>query len=145
MNGLSIDDIEFFESEDGRGPAKATVHKSGRLGFSSAANKLMALEVGKAFKIGRKKVDANDNGSVVLFMIPAAPNVENTFKVNKAGNYYSIKAKRLLNQLGIDYRDELESIIFDIDELGTGDNRYYRLTRKQKKAKLNTDTQDNVA
>lgn len=134
MVEMDINSIEFFESEDGMGPAKATVHKSGKLGFSRAANKLIDFETNKFFKIGRKKPDVADKTDV-LYLIPAAEKDEFTFTVIKAGGYYSLKTKRLLNQLGIDYRNEDESVIFDIDEVRDKERKYFKLTSRKGKQK----------
>src|SRR5258708_7930514 len=120
-------DIEFFEPEDSLGPIKATVHRTGKLGFSLGAGKLIDFETNKLFKIGRKK-EAGDNGNDVLFMIPVETEDEFTFKVMKAGPYYSMKIKRLLGQLNIDYRKVGESVSFDVDEIKEpGKARYFKL------------------
>ncbi|MGE0587622.1 MAG: hypothetical protein AB7O48_03555 [Cyclobacteriaceae bacterium] len=129
MNEIGIE-IEFFEPEDKFGPIKATVHKSGRIGFSLGANKLIDFEANKLFKIGRRKDGDNDQ----LFMVPVTTKDEMTFEVVRAGAYYSIRAKRLLSQMGIDYRDLEESIIYYIDEVKNDASKYYKLTRKKKRS-----------
>src|SRR5688572_6296647 len=98
MTAMNFGDIEFFETEDGMGPAKATVHKSGRLGFSRAANKLIDFEKNKFFKIGRKKTEG-EVATDVLYLIPVEEKEKDefTFSIIKAGGYFSLKTKRLLN------------------------------------------------
>lgn len=127
---MDIADIEFFETEDNLGPAKATVHRSGKLGFSRAANKLIDFETNKFFKIGRKK----ESGADVLYLFPVREEEKDdyTFGIFKAGGYYSLKTKRLLNQLGIEYRDQ--SVIFEIDDKINEDKKYFRLTRRKKRS-----------
>jgi hypothetical protein len=131
---MDLDIIEFFEPEDKYGSMKATVHKSGKLGFSAGAAKLINFEENKFFKIGRKKGDV-DPSKDVLFMIPipAAEKDDLTFAVLKAGQYYYVKIKRLLTQMNLDYRNEEESISFDVDEVIEGEKRYFKLVRKKKK------------
>ncbi|MBS1489707.1 MAG: hypothetical protein JSS93_04205 [Bacteroidetes bacterium] len=124
-----IEDIEYFEPEDKFGVIKATVHKSGKLGFSTGAIKLIDFEKNKFFKIGKKK-DSTD----VLFLIPVDAEDDYTFKVLKAGDYYYLRIKRLLSQLGIDYRNENENISFDIDEVKENGKRYFKMLQKKKKA-----------
>lgn len=126
-------EIDFFEPEDKLGPIKATVHKSGKLGFSQGASKLIDFEKNKLFKIGRKK-DANDSTNEVLYLIPVENEDELTFKVMRAGAYYSMKIKRLLSQMNIDYRNENETVSYDIDEVKEGDKRYFKLVRKKKRS-----------
>lgn len=124
-------DIEFFEPEDALGSIKATVHRTGKLGFSQGAGKLIDFEKNKLFKIGRKK----DAGDEILFMIPVEIEDEFTFKIMKAGPYYSLKIKRILGQLNIDYRTEGENVSFDIDEVKEDGKRYFKLVRKKKRPK----------
>jgi hypothetical protein len=140
MLEMDINSIEFFESEDGMGPAKATVHKSGKLGFSRAANKLIDFDANKFFKIGRKKAENGDK-SDILYLIPVAEKDEFAFTIIKAGGYYSLKTKRLLNQLGIDYRNEDSSVIFDIDEVRDKERTYFKLTARKGKGNLPEDTE----
>lgn len=124
-------DFEFFEPEEGLGSVRATVHKTGRLGFTLGAGKLIDFEKNKLFKIGKKKDTADD----VLFLIPVETEDEFTFKIMKAGVYYSLKIKRLLGQLNIDYRNEGENISFDIDEVKENGKRYFKLIRRKKRPK----------
>lgn len=124
-------DIEFFESGDKYGPVKASVHKSGRLGFSAGAIKLLEIDGSKLFKIGRKKTES-DSDSQVLLLIPVDTEDEYTYRPFKAGNYYYLKTKRLLNQLNIEYRSE--NVIFDIDEVNENGKLYYKLHRKKKRS-----------
>lgn len=130
---MDFNDLEFFETEDGLGPAKATVHSTGKLGFSTAASKLIDFETNRYFKIGRRK----EAGPEVLFMLPVPEEQKDefTFQVYKAGGYYSMKTKRLMNQLGIDYREGVESVIFEVDQMSDGgDKKYYRLTKRKKRS-----------
>lgn len=131
---MDIDlDIEFLAPE-GRYPAKATVHRSGKLGFSQGAHLLVDFEKNKFFKIGRRKVEMEEVNNDVLIMLPVEAEDEMTFKVQSAGGYYYLKTKRLLNQLNIDYRNEAETVTFDMDEMNEKGKRYFKLTRRKKKA-----------
>lgn len=126
-------EIDFFEPEDRLGPIKATVHKSGKLGFSIGASKLIDFEKNKLFKIGRKK-DTQDATNEILYLIPVDTEDDLTFKVMRAGAYYSIKIKRLLSQMNIDYRNETETVSYDIDEVKENDKKYFKLVRKKKRS-----------
>lgn len=126
-----LESLEFFDTDEHLGTVKASVHKTGRLGFSNGANKLIGFEEQKFFKLGRKIVEGIDSTYDTLYMIPVSEEDERTFKVVKAGVYYYLKTKRLLNQMGIDYKNE--SVIFDIAEVIEGKERYFKLTRKKKR------------
>jgi len=123
-------EIEYFEPESG--PIKATAHKSGKLGFTLSANKFIDFEKNKLFKIGKKKENGNGD-DMTLFMIPVTEKDDLTFEVFKAGDYYYLKAKRLLKSLNIDYANETESTSFEIDEVKDNDKRYFKLVRKKKR------------
>lgn len=124
-------EFEFFEPEEKYGPIKATVHKSGKLGFSQGAAKLIDFETNPLFKIGRKKTEPGDQSEI--YMIPVQTEDEQTFKVLKAGGYYYLKVRRLLTQMGIDYRTEGESVSFEIDEMKKDGKTYFKLLRKMRK------------
>lgn len=120
--------LEFFDSAGSTGVIKATVHKTGKLGFNSAAAKLMKLEIGKSFNIGLNTADENDKN---LYLVSTQSPSDKSFRVVKAGEYYYMHIKNVLRELAIDYKHE--SVIFEIDEISQGDEKYYRLERRAKK------------
>ena len=127
-----LENIEFFESGDKYGPVKATVQRTGRLGFSAGAIKLLNINTDSLFKIGKKKLEGNETETQTLYLIPVEVEDEHTFKAVKAGVYYYLKIKRLLNQLNIDFRNE--NVIFDIDEVNENGKCFYKLHRKKKRS-----------
>lgn len=121
-------DLEFFDSSSKYGVIKATVHKTGKLGFSSGASKYMDLPNFKYANIGLNKADQEDK---CLYMIQTNEETDKTFKVVKAGDYYYVFIKNILRELGIDYKNE--SVIYDIEELEYNNKRAYKLCRRQRK------------
>lgn len=121
-------ELDFFESSSKYGVVKATVHKTGKLGFSSGASKFMELDRIKYFNIGTNKNDEEDNN---LYLVPIEKETDKSFKVVKAGAYYYITIKNILRDLKIDYKNE--TVIFDIDELEMKDNKIYKLTKRNRK------------
>ncbi|MEZ0006265.1 hypothetical protein ABH942_001628 [Flavobacterium sp. 28YEA47A] len=121
-------DLEFFDSSGNTGVIKATVHKTGKLGFNSGASKLLKLEAGKHFNIGFNKADANDTN---LYLLPVNEPNEKSFKVIKAGEYYYIHIKNILRERKIDYKNE--SVSYEIDEIEQNGKLLYRLERRNKK------------
>ena len=117
-------DIEFFRPEE---VLKATVHKgSGKLGFSMSAINRMDFENNRYFKVGHNSRDENDDS---LYLVPSHENDDDAFKVGKAGDYYYIRIKNVLNDLDIDY--ETETVSYEIRELKSDNMKYYRLDRRK--------------
>lgn len=121
-------DLEFFDSASSLGVIKATVHKTGKLGFSSGASKFMKLDRVKFFNVGLNKADDNDKN---LYLVSANHETGKSFKLVKAGDYYYIFIKNILSELRIDYKNE--NVIYDIEEIKQEENSFYKLTRRNKK------------
>lgn len=121
-------ELDFFDSSSKYGVIKATVHKTGKLGFSSGASKFLDLENVEFFNIGLNKKDKEDEN---LYLVPINEETEKSFKVVKAGDYYYVSIKNILKELKIDYKQE--TVIYDIDELDIEDQKIFKLTRREKK------------
>ncbi|HAP95670.1 MAG TPA: hypothetical protein DCP54_07980 [Chryseobacterium sp.] len=100
--------------------AKMTVHKTGKLGLSKGAMELLDVETNKFAKFGY-----NEEGD--FFMVMCIEPDEETFNVAKAGAYYYITAKTLLEDLEIDYKSE-NTTIFDI--VRTDEREIYKLIKR---------------
>lgn len=121
-------ELEFFDSSSKYGVVKATVHKTGKLGFSSGASKLMNLESTRYFNIGTNKGDHNDTS---LYLVKIDEETDKSFRVIKAGDYFYVFIKNIMRELKIDYKNE--SVIYDIEEIEDGVPVIYRLTRRERK------------
>jgi len=121
-------DLEFFDSSSKYGVIKATVHKTGKLGFSSGASKYMDLPSMKFANIGLNKANEEDQ---CLYLVKTNEETDKTFRIVKAGEYYYVFIKNILRELGIDYKNE--SIIYDIEEIEYRENKIYKLCRRQRK------------
>lgn len=117
-------ELNFFTSSDKYGVVKATVHRTGKLGFSSGASKYMDLANQSYFLIG--KADSDNS----LYLVPTITVTDNSFKLVKAGEYFYIYIKNVLLDLKIDYKNE--SIIYDISEDEYNGKRIFKLTRRKK-------------
>lgn len=128
--------FKFLSPKDNLGVVKATVHKTGKMGFSTGAIKLMDLEKNKYFKLALNEEDENDKS---LYLIPAQEIGKETFVTSKAGAYYYLKVKHILDELGVDY--QYETVIYDIREATEDGTDCYRLTRRRvpKKKKILAD------
>ncbi len=121
-------DLEFFDSVGSTGILKATVHKTGKLGFNSGASKFMKLDTVKFFSIGINKANEEDKN---LYLVPITEPTEKSFKLIKAGDYYYLYIKNILRELKIEYKNE--TVIFEIEQVEQNDRMFYKLERRIKK------------
>lgn len=99
-------ELTFIKPKETKARAKITVHKTGKLGFSKGAMELLGLEQNKSAKFGY-------NEQQDLFILMGSEPDEETFNIAKAGAYYYIAAKTLLEDLDIEYKSE-NTTIFDV-------------------------------
>lgn len=121
-------EFEFFDSVGSSGVVKATVHKTGKLGFNSGASKYMKLDKRKFFNIGLNKANENDKN---LYVVPVENETDKTYKLVKAGQYYYLFIKNILRDLKIDYKNE--TVIYEIEEMEQNGTVFYKLERRSKK------------
>jgi len=121
-------DLEFFDSSSKYGVIKATVHKTGKLGFSSGASKFMNLENVDYVNIGLNKGNPEDD---CLYIVKVNVETDKSFKVVKAGDYFYVFIKNILREQSIDYKNE--SVIYDIEEIQQQENKIYKLCRRKRK------------
>lgn len=113
-------ELRIIKPKESNAPAKITVHKTGKLGFSRGAMEMLRLEECRYAKFG---YDESENLCIVM----TAEADEETFAVAKAGQYYYINARTLLQELGVDYTAPATTI-FDIRR--TGEPHIYRLAQR---------------
>lgn len=121
-------EFEFFKPKTAEGAAKLTVHKNSKAGFSSAAEKLLDLANWKWCAFAK---DRNEEGDKVIYLIKMDAPSDITFNVAKAGNYYYINARSILDDMGINYADETKRTIFDITPIENNGQTVYKLTRRE--------------
>lgn len=118
--------ILFFKPTITTGNIKCTIHKNGKLGFSRQAIYKLKISDNNYAKIG---INAENKSEKNLYLIIQGHKDEETFKINKAGDYYYINTKYLFDELHIDY--SRKKIIFDIQEIKTNGNTIYRLNKRE--------------
>jgi len=123
-------EFNFFDSSSKYGVVKATVHKTGKLGFSSGAIKYMKLDEINYFKIATNNSDSLDKA---LYLIPSNndDNDDKLFKVVKAGDYFYVFIKNVLREMDLDYKNE--NIIYDIEKMENMGISFFKLERREKK------------
>lgn len=121
-------DISFWKPTTG--VIKATIHKSGKLGFSQLAIEKLGLDRNIYVMIGTNKENKKDDS--IYLMITEEGN-EMAMKANKAGQYFYLNTKDFFNELGIDYKRK--TVIFDIVDISEVDTKIYKLIPREKDRK----------
>jgi hypothetical protein len=112
---------------------KATVHKSGKIGFTRDASKKLRLSGPKAAMIAVNEENQEDTS---LYVIVVDGSTEGAFKINKAGQYYYINTKALFDGMGMDYVNN--TYVYDIVPTEIDGRQVYQFKlRPLKKAKNN--------
>lgn len=118
--------IKYYKPKAITGKVKCTIHQNGKMGFSRQAIKKMDLETNRYAKIGFNEEDENDKA--LYLKIQGHQDVD-TYKINKAGEYFYLNTKYLFDDLNIDY--VRKKIIYDIQEIETEEDVVYRLDKRE--------------
>ena len=129
--------IRIIKTRDFNVKLKATIHSSGRLGFTSDTAVALSLSSASFAKFAN-----DDEDDKALYLIISSAGDEDSFKVTKSGAYYYLPTSLMFDAFGYDYKRY--NIMFDLvriselDEL-LGGNVYKLnkrvLMRKEKKTK----------
>lgn len=101
---------------------KATIHKTGKLGFSNGAAKKLQLADNKSICVGTSLENPNDR---CLYLIVHENKTEEGFKIAKSGMYYYLNTKFLFDSIGIDYKKEI--VTYDITQETTEFEKVFKL------------------
>lgn len=105
---------------------KCTVHKNGKLGFSSVAIERLGILQDKYIKLGFNEEDKSDKS---LYILIQNYSDNETYRIGKAGKYFYVNTKALFDKINIDY--EGKKIIFDIQEIENNDIKLYKLIKRE--------------
>jgi len=122
--------LKFFKAVASTGNIKATIHSSGKLGFSTQAIKLLGIDENSYLKIAINEENGEDEN---LYVIHTKLQDEEAIKVAKAGDYYYLNSKPIFDKLEIDYKRS--KIIYDIVEIEYEGNKLYKFVRREKDRK----------
>lgn len=109
------------------GIVKATIHRSGKLGFSQAAIDKLELNQDTYAKLAINESDRKDTN---LYLKVVREYDGESLKVNKAGNYYYLNTRDFFNELGVDYYKK--RIIYDIVDMDYGGEVLFKLIKREK-------------
>lgn len=118
--------LKFFNPNSLEKNLKATVHKTGKLGFTVDAAKKMQLSVEKSAGIGVNEDDQTDKN---LYVVIYPNKQEGAFNISKAGQYYYINTKALFDSLKIDYVKGY--VVYDISEELIDDQQIFKFKRRE--------------
>lgn len=124
--------IIFYTEKDFCKTLKATIHKTGRLGFTGLSAEEMKLDTSTYFIFGKEEsIDAD------LIMAKVKTEIDGAFRVTKAGEYYYLPTTSLFDMLEYNYRQG--SIIFDVKRYPSLDaeagGEVYTLKRRPSKGR----------
>lgn len=123
-------EINFWKPTTSLGVVKATIHQSGKLGFSQPAIDKLNLTQNTYLMIGTNKENRKDNN---IYLAVSKESNELAIKVNKAGNYYYLNTKDFFNEIGVDYKSK--SVIYDIVDISSSNEKMYKLVPREKDRK----------
>lgn len=101
---------------------KATIHSTGKLGFTEVTAKELKLTTESGVKFAMSEENE-------LYLISCPARDEDAFKVLKAGDYFSVNAKTLFDSIGYDYRKN--NIMFDMIKDIVDDMEVYKLIKRE--------------
>lgn len=99
--------IQIIDTTQFRVKLKATIHSSGKLGFTKATADFLGLSSVPYVLFAR-----DDEDSTLLFMAVLTEELPNSMKVNVSGKYFYVQTNLLFDSLGYDYRKK--TIMFDL-------------------------------
>lgn len=122
--------LKFFNSSELGAKMKATVHTSGKLGFSIEANRILNLAEIRSIQIASNEEDPAD---LNLYMVLNNEVVPGAFKLIKVGNYFNLNTKGLFDNLKVDYKNL--TVIYDIVKTDYQGQEILKLIRRDIKKK----------
>ena len=107
---------------------KATIHQTGRLGFTAETAKALSLTNQMHVQFAR-----DDEGDRALYMVLREEEVGNSFRVMKAGQYFYLPTKQMFDAFGEDYINKV--VMFDLTPVASLDaqfgGRVYKMVRRE--------------
>lgn len=101
--------LKFIKAEETERNAKATVHTTGKLGFSRDAIDYLNIAEENVIQFAQ---NAEDESDINLYAKIYSSPQEGAFKINKAGNYFYVNTKNMFDTLDIDYKNT--KVIYDL-------------------------------
>lgn len=123
--------LKFLDAGITERKAKATVHSSGKLGFSHEAINYLKLTEGKSIQFAQNEENEQD---LNLYAAVYEGVQEGAFRISKAGAYFYVNTKNLFDTLNIDYKGK--RIIFDLVKFDYEGKPFIKMLRRDIKMKI---------
>lgn len=117
--------LKFIKVSDVDIKAKATIHKTGKLGFSSNAIDYLGIDENKYIKFA---IDDENNKEDIMYAVITDISDSESFNISKAGNYFYVNTKGLFDNLGFDYIKN--KIIFDLVKIDYEGNQIIKMVKR---------------
>lgn len=127
---ICIMNFKILKSTEIPKDMRLSVHKTGKLGFSSEAKTQLKLEEYKTVTLAANADDETDKN---LYMMLNTDEPDGAYKISKAGDYYYANTGALFTSLGFDYADG--NLVVDMRRMQQGETVYYRLSFSKKQTK----------
>jgi hypothetical protein len=128
--------LSFIKADSLDRNCKATVHKTGKLGFTENAIKKLQLDTNKGVMIARNEVDIIDRDNFYLQVVDQT--TPDSFRVSKAGAYYYLNTKALFDTLNMDYINDNYS--YDIKDFIYENEKMFKLVKREDKKDITVTT-----
>lgn len=129
--------LKFIKAQEIDRNVKATIHTSGKLGFSSeAAKKLKLSESTKSIMIAVNEDDKSDEN---LYIMTLTEQNDDAFNTIKAGDYFYVNTKAFFDNYNVDYRNS--KIIYDIVEFDYEGSKMFKFIKREVKKKKNLESE----
>ena len=122
--------LKFIKAEETERNAKATVHTSGKLGFSKDAIDYLEITESKSIQFAQNEDDLADKN---LYAKIYEEIQEGAFKISKAGGYYYVNTKNMFDALEIDYKKV--KVIYDLVKVAYEGEKIIKMIRREIKKK----------
>lgn len=102
-------DLEFIDIKERARKPKATIQRSGKLGFNAEAIEVMSLKVDDMFKIAINKAKGEENNLYLMRCLPEETNIEASkcIRASKAGDYFYLNLTAYFDDVKLDYETNL--------------------------------------
>ncbi len=125
--------LKFIKPQEIDKKIKATIHDSGKLGFSSEAATKLNLAENKGMLIAINEDDERDKSLYVKLQKQVD---NNSFGVNKARKYFYANTKNFFDNYGIEYKTK--KIMYDIIEFDYEGELIFKFLKREVSKKKQT-------
>ena len=119
--------LKFLNPNNIERNIKATVHRSGKMGFTLEAARKMGLTTEKSLSIAINDDDKEDRS---LYVVVNESRDMDAYPILKAGQYLYANLTPLFDSLGVDYKKY--AIFYDISEERFENALIFRFKRREK-------------